>query len=400
MRRTPDPDSQDKPLHLPDKRRGAAIFSSLGLLVLFLAGALGPLPATAAPPEKPRQKFSVRCVKIITRDECGDQLNYPASLYYDRYSEEVFVGCSGARQLVVFSEDFYPLVSVGRGRGVNAVRGCGSSPETIYLCSKTMTGDRQDPEKGIILTLNRALLPTGVIELINLPGKGDFFPTRARPVGDRLYLIGSGRDGLMITDLKGNFESKIAPVLKVLGVPEKATLQAFTFDRQNRLYLLSENLGTIFVFSPDGEFLFRFGEKGGSSGKLSRPRGIAILDRLGLVFVVDYMRHAVNVYNLDGDYLFEIGGQGTRNGWFSFPSDVCIDGRGRLWVADTFNQRLQVFTCRAAEPAADDLPTEEIEGEPGENEIQNFPTEEGPESDGAGDKTDREKNPDCAKRPS
>jgi len=359
------------------------------LLTLLMTGVFRPTPGMTADPEKPGKKFSVRCVKIITRDECGDRLNYPASLHYDKYTEEIFVGCSGERQLVVFSQDFYPLVSAGRGRGVNAVRSCSSGPETIFICSKIMSDDLQTPEKGIILTLNRALLPTGIIEFKGLPGKGDFFPLRARPVEKQMLVIGSGRDGLLITDRKGNFISKIAPVLKVLGVPEKASLQSFTFDQQGRLYLLSENLGTIFVFSPNGQFLFRFGEKGGSSGKLSRPRGIAVLDRLQLIFVVDYMRHALNVYDFQGKYLFEIGGQGTRTGWFSFPSDVCVDGLDRIWIADTFNQRLQIFTCKALAPATGELPTEDIEDQREDNEIQNFPTEENPD-DGSTDNENRQ----------
>ena len=105
-------------------------------------------------------------------------------------------------------------------------------------------------------------------------------------------------------------------------------------------------MGMVFVFSQRGEFIYKFGQKGGTAGKLSRPRGIAVDNRLNLVYVVDYMRHAINVYNKKGEYLFEIGGQGVGRGWFSFPSDVCIDKRGRLWVADTFNQRLQVFKIR------------------------------------------------------
>ena len=371
------------------------------LLLLVLAV---PRPGRAAAPalEKTEKHFQLRCIRVITRDECGDPLNYPAGLYYDKYTEEVYVTCTGERQLVVFTQDFYPLVSAGKGRGVGVARSCGSDPETIFICSKITIDspdDEQSTQQGVILTLNRALLPTGMIEFRGLPGQDEFFPLRARPVGKRIFVVGSGRDGLIITDRKGLFKKKITPVVKVLGIPEKATLRSFTFDRQKRLYLLSEDLGTIFVFSPTGEFLFRFGEKGGSSGKLSRPRGIAVNDRLQLVFVVDYMRHAVNIYNFKGDYLFEIGGQGNRRGWFSFPSDVCVDGRGRLWVADTFNQRLQIFTCEATGPPPDTLPTEEIEEERDENEIQNFPTEESPESGDAGTESRKDNDPDCGKSP-
>ncbi len=388
----------------PPARFPSPARTTLAALVFLLCttGILPPARAAAPVLEKREKNYHLRCVQVLSRDECGERLNYPAALWYDKYNEEVYVSCSGERQLVVFSEDFYPLVSAGRGRGVRVARSCSSDQETIFICSKIMTGDEESPETGALLTLNRALLPTGIIEFQNLPGKDNFFPVRARPVGQRIFMVGGDRDGLIVIDRQGRYIEKISPVLKVLGIPEKATLTAFTFDRQNRLYLLSEDLGTIFVFSPTGEFLFRFGEKGGASGKLSRPRGLAVQDDLQLVFVVDYMRHAVNVYNFQGDYLFEIGGQGNRRGWFSFPSDVCIDGRGRLWVADTFNQRIQVFTCTAVGPAPDALPTEEIRPEREENEIQNFPTEEDrepPENNSPETLSDQVKNQDCGKSP-
>ena len=103
-------------------------------------------------------------------------------------------------------------------------------------------------------------------------------------------------------------------------------------------------MGGVFVYSKLGKFLFKIGIKGGSSGKLSRPRGLALDEKQGLVFVVDYMRHAVNVYSLEGEYLFEFGGKGQGRGWFAFPSDICFDAQDHLWVADTFNGRVQVFT--------------------------------------------------------
>jgi hypothetical protein len=46
---------------------------------------------------------------------------------------------------------------------------------------------------------------------------------------------------------------------------------------------------------------------------------------------------------LEGAFLFEFGGLGWSKGWLQFPSDICVDREGHVLVADTFNNRVQVF---------------------------------------------------------
>ncbi|MFH0926412.1 MAG: hypothetical protein V1872_12440 [bacterium] len=58
---------------------------------------------------------------------------------------------------------------------------------------------------------------------------------------------------------------------------------------------------------------------------------------------MDFMRHLLSVYDLEGRFAFEFGGEGTRANFFNFPKDVCNDDEGRVFVADTFNHRIQVF---------------------------------------------------------
>ena len=288
--------------------------------------------------------YESRCIKIIDKDERGIGLNYPTTLFFDKEMSEVYAVCSGERQLVIYADDFFPIVSIGKGRGVTGIRSCCTDRDSIIIC--TTQGESASQENGWLQVMDRALLPAGRIVLKGFAGEQKFRPTQAQIIDDYIYVVGTGQKGILVVDRQGNFQRNIIPSHKVLGIKETAPIKSFTHDSYGRLFLLSETMGIVFVFSQRGEFIYKFGKKGGSSGKLSRPRGIAIDNRLNLVYVVDYMRHAINVYNKKGEYLFEIGGQGVGRGWFSFPSDVCVDARGRLWVADTFNQRLQVFKVR------------------------------------------------------
>ncbi len=330
-----------------------------------------------ADPEK--SSYDINCIKVIDRDERGLPLNYPSALFYDELTDEVFVVCGGMRQLVIYTGDFYPLVSAGKGRGIDAVRSCSTSPDAVLVCSKIETGEPEAPRRDVIQVLDRALLPVRLVEFRGFSGAEHFRPVRAQLRGQELYVIGEGHDGVIVTDPSGGFIKKITPTLKVLGIAEKASLRSFTFGPDGNLFLLSEELGKIFVFSPQGELLYKFGEKGGTVGKLSRPRGIAINRQLGLVFVVDYMRHAINVYDIKGEYLFELGGMGSARGWLHFPSDVCVDDLGRLWVADTFNQRLQIFVVSRPtpneSPATIEIRKNQVRKlENDTNPNQNFPT--------------------------
>jgi sugar lactone lactonase YvrE len=68
------------------------------------------------------------------------------------------------------------------------------------------------------------------------------------------------------------------------------------------------------------------------------------------VFVVDTTGNALLVYRvLDGDdrapeYLGVVGGQGIGDGQFIYPNGAATDARGRVYVADTMNDRIQVWS--------------------------------------------------------
>jgi DNA-binding beta-propeller fold protein YncE len=76
---------------------------------------------------------------------------------------------------------------------------------------------------------------------------------------------------------------------------------------------------------------------------MSRPRGIAINEGRKIIYIVDYMRHTILVYDLAGKYLFEFGGRGSGPLWFNFPNSITVDRKGRLIVADLFNNRVQIL---------------------------------------------------------
>jgi predicted membrane-bound mannosyltransferase/DNA-binding beta-propeller fold protein YncE len=104
------------------------------------------------------------------------------------------------------------------------------------------------------------------------------------------------------------------------------------------------------VFSPDGQFLFGWGEYGvqadgaTSENALWGPRDLT-LDINGNVLVADTGNKRVRVYNSEGVWLRDIGTGGAGFGQVDEPAGLAVNLiNGELYVADTWNRRIQAFS--------------------------------------------------------
>jgi sugar lactone lactonase YvrE len=63
----------------------------------------------------------------------------------------------------------------------------------------------------------------------------------------------------------------------------------------------------------------------------------------GRIYVADTANHRIRVFTFDGRFLFEWGRRGNAPGELDVPYDIAWDGFSRLFVADSRNRRIQVF---------------------------------------------------------
>lgn len=99
-------------------------------------------------------------------------------------------------------------------------------------------------------------------------------------------------------------------------------------------------------YTPEGKLLLTIGQKG-KAGRdtqhLNRPCDMA-LDRNGDVYIADgYGNARVIVFDKDGKFLREWGELGSGKGQFSIVHAIALDSKGRLYVADRNNVRIQIF---------------------------------------------------------
>lgn len=106
---------------------------------------------------------------------------------------------------------------------------------------------------------------------------------------------------------------------------------------------------TIFKFSPLGRILMVFGNAGKTPGNneavhaFNRPTGVAFGPN-GDVYISDgYENSRIVRLNKDGEHLRHWGTKGTGDGQFNLVHDVAVDARGRVYVCDRSNSRVQIF---------------------------------------------------------
>ena len=95
----------------------------------------------------------------------------------------------------------------------------------------------------------------------------------------------------------------------------------------------------------------QIGGPGEAPGQLSGPRGVAIAQS-GDLYVADAMNHRVQRFSAEGVLLGEWGtfaaspeGGEAPPGTFNEPWDVAVGPDGSVYVADTWNHRIQRFTA-------------------------------------------------------
>jgi sugar lactone lactonase YvrE len=65
------------------------------------------------------------------------------------------------------------------------------------------------------------------------------------------------------------------------------------------------------------------------------------------VFVADTGNKRIVVYDADGNFITQFGSEGMAAGQFDEPVGLAFDSQGNLYIADTWNQRVQVYAPSA-----------------------------------------------------
>ena len=85
-----------------------------------------------------------------------------------------------------------------------------------------------------------------------------------------------------------------------------------------------------------------FGQAGNGPGEFNRAEGLCV-DTQDQLYVADSCNHRIQIFSSDGKFLRAYGKPGKGVGEFSYPYDICVDKEGRQYVCEFGNSRIQVF---------------------------------------------------------
>jgi len=160
---------------------------------------------------------------------------------------------------------------------------------------------------------------------------------------DRLFACDSGLHHVLVFNAQHKIEGTISKGLYDPG--------GVAVDNENRLlYVTDAEQDLVQVYDADYPYtLIRTlgvpGKKHSSTvpGEFSKPTNVTV-DKDGNVYVADTWNNRIEIFDADGQFIRAFGKSGDGPGYFARPKGLAIDSDGHVWVADTMQDRVQVFS--------------------------------------------------------
>jgi DNA-binding beta-propeller fold protein YncE len=174
-------------------------------------------------------------------------------------------------------------------------------------------------------------------------GNGQFLSVQGITVdaAGNVYVADTGNHRIQKFDNNGNFLLQWG--IAGSGVGQLIGPTGLEVDNASHVLVLDETFSVPFIsrierFADTGDFLEQWGSHGSAPGQFDGPFTLASAPD-GRIYIGDTGNHRVDVFSADGAFLFQWGSQGQ----FGIPSGIAVDGAGRVYVADNGYFRIEVF---------------------------------------------------------
>ncbi len=188
--------------------------------------------------------------------------------------------------------------------------------------------------------------PLPVPEGVNMGASSDVaFDSRGH-----LFVLSRGANPITEFDENGKF-------VRTFGEGLFTRSHGLRIAKDGSIWATDVGAHTVMHLSPEGQVLLTLGTKGkagewneaAGSRLFNEPNDIVIAPNGDLFITQGHSPGPgrgdprVLKFDKDGKFLKTWGGKGTGPGKFDVAHGIAIDARGRLWVTDRENQRIQIF---------------------------------------------------------
>ena len=192
------------------------------------------------------------------------------------------------------------------------------------------------------------LQPALILNESTLPGTADGQFTTPRNVttsaDGTVFVADSGNHRIQVFDAQGNFVTSWGE----FGEQPGQFNEPWGIAADDEFVYVSDTWNhRIQKFSHDGELVGSYGQNGSpfdendpGLGLFYGPRGISLINDNRLA-ITDTGNHRVQIMDRDGNFLSSVGSQGNQPGQFNEPVGITNAPNGNLYLADTWNGRVQ-----------------------------------------------------------
>jgi DNA-binding beta-propeller fold protein YncE len=174
---------------------------------------------------------------------------------------------------------------------------------------------------------------------------------------DRIYVLNRGDHPIVLLDRNGNLVNSWGQ-----GFFKRA--HGSCIGPGNSIYCTDDGNHIVAKFTHDGQLVMMLGNKGQAAETgyvrtfdlwesltrivrggppFNRPTGVSISPKAEIYVADGYGNARIHKFSADGKLLLSWGEPGGEPGQFRLPHSVRVDKRGRVWVADRENHRIQIF---------------------------------------------------------
>ncbi len=151
---------------------------------------------------------------------------------------------------------------------------------------------------------------------------------------DNIYVLDIFSEQVIVLGSQGEY-------LKHIKLPkDKGFFTDLTVDDRGNVLLLDSVNARVFSTAGQSASLSAITES--MKATMRFPAAITT-DAQGRIYLVDRNGSKIIILARDGSFLGRLSAKGWKEGLLNYPSQMCINDRGHIFVADTQNNRVQVF---------------------------------------------------------